>query len=100
MFPGVSRFSIADTEPDSAIGRAHLQTVFKPRISVLCPALGETNTLNSQRNRPARFPDAGPFPSSRLDRLAVILRVRTVSCGSWASAGRRTPACRRQNLGG
>ncbi|MEX2980714.1 SDR family NAD(P)-dependent oxidoreductase [Streptomyces sp. C36] len=35
----------------------------KPRVSVLCPGLVDTNIFHSQRNRPDRFPDAGPFPS-------------------------------------
>ncbi|GHG54020.1 SDR family NAD(P)-dependent oxidoreductase [Streptomyces griseocarneus] len=43
----------------------HLELVgggHKPRVSVLCPGLVDTNIFHSQRNRPARFPDAGPFP--------------------------------------
>ncbi|MEV0390214.1 SDR family NAD(P)-dependent oxidoreductase [Nonomuraea sp. NPDC050643] len=35
----------------------------KPRVSVLCPGLVDTNIADSHRNRPARFPDAGPFPA-------------------------------------
>ncbi|GAA3079200.1 SDR family NAD(P)-dependent oxidoreductase [Streptomyces olivoverticillatus] len=35
---------------------------FKPRISVLSPGLVDTNIFHSQRNRPARFSDAGPRP--------------------------------------
>ncbi|WP_433464251.1 SDR family NAD(P)-dependent oxidoreductase [Spirillospora sp. CA-128828] len=34
----------------------------KPRVSVLFPGLVDTNIFVSQRNRPARFPDAGPVP--------------------------------------
>ncbi len=44
----------------------HLELVgggFTPRISVLCPGLVDTNIFDSQRNRPARFPDVGPYPS-------------------------------------
>ncbi|MEU7136019.1 SDR family NAD(P)-dependent oxidoreductase [Streptomyces sp. NPDC046261] len=43
----------------------HLELVdggFKPRVSVLCPGLVDTNIFHSQRNRPARFADAGPWP--------------------------------------
>ncbi|MCA6091319.1 SDR family NAD(P)-dependent oxidoreductase [Streptomyces sp. SCA3-4] len=43
----------------------HLELVgggFKPRISVLCPGLVDTNILDCRRNRPARFADAGPWP--------------------------------------
>ncbi|MFF5208483.1 SDR family NAD(P)-dependent oxidoreductase [Streptosporangium sp. NPDC000396] len=45
----------------------HLELVdggYKPRISVLCPGLVDTKIFTSQRNRSARFPDAGPFPST------------------------------------
>ncbi|GAA0400755.1 short-chain dehydrogenase [Acrocarpospora corrugata] len=44
----------------------HMELVdggFKPRISVLCPGLVDTNIFVSGRNRPARFADAGPVPS-------------------------------------
>lgn len=35
---------------------------YKPRISVFCPGLVNTNIFDSERNRPARFADAGPRP--------------------------------------
>lgn len=44
----------------------HLELVsggFKPRVSVLCPGLVDTNIFDSQRNRPARFADVGPWPT-------------------------------------
>ncbi|WP_433661832.1 SDR family NAD(P)-dependent oxidoreductase [Nocardia sp. CA-128927] len=35
---------------------------FKPRISVLCPGVVATNIFDAERNRPTRFPEAGPRP--------------------------------------
>ncbi|WP_068053250.1 SDR family NAD(P)-dependent oxidoreductase [Nocardia xishanensis] len=36
---------------------------YKPRASVLCPGLVDTGIYVSERNRPARYPQAGPRPS-------------------------------------
>ncbi|QWF85012.1 SDR family NAD(P)-dependent oxidoreductase [Amycolatopsis sp. CA-230715] len=43
----------------------HLELVaggYEPRISVLCPGVVDSNIFDSERNRPARFADAGPAP--------------------------------------
>lgn len=39
-----------------------MQGGFKPRISVLCAGYVDTNIVDSQRNRPAEFANAGPWP--------------------------------------
>ncbi|MFE0172378.1 SDR family NAD(P)-dependent oxidoreductase [Streptomyces sp. NPDC059002] len=36
---------------------------FKPRVSVLCPGLVDTDIFRSARNRPTRFPEVGPQPN-------------------------------------
>ncbi|MFI2474722.1 SDR family NAD(P)-dependent oxidoreductase [Nocardia xishanensis] len=36
---------------------------YKPRVSVLCPGLVDTGIYVSERNRPARYPQAGQRPS-------------------------------------
>ncbi len=48
-----------------------LQTLgLKPRVSVLCPGLVDTNILNARRNRPARFASTStPPPPTAAERL-------------------------------
>jgi hypothetical protein len=36
---------------------------YKPRVSLLCPGLVNTDILNSERNRPTSRPNASPSPS-------------------------------------
>ncbi|MGI5287874.1 SDR family NAD(P)-dependent oxidoreductase [Nonomuraea polychroma] len=66
LLTGGSLYGVTKSAVIALSETVHLELIdggFKPRISVLCPGVVNTNIFNSQRNRPARFPDAGPFPS-------------------------------------
>ncbi|WP_211370415.1 SDR family NAD(P)-dependent oxidoreductase [Nonomuraea turkmeniaca] len=66
LLTGGSLYGVTKSAVIALSETVHLEVIcggFKPRISVLCPGVVNTNIFNSQRNRPARFPDAGPFPS-------------------------------------
>ncbi|MEV4061609.1 SDR family NAD(P)-dependent oxidoreductase [Nonomuraea dietziae] len=66
LITGGSLYGATKSAVVSLSETVHLELVgggLKPRISVLCPGLVDTNIFHSQRNRPARFPDAGPTPA-------------------------------------
>ncbi|MEV5595470.1 SDR family NAD(P)-dependent oxidoreductase [Streptomyces sp. NPDC052496] len=67
LLPGGSLYGATKTAVVSLSETVHLELVesgSRPRISVLCPGLVDTDIYHSQRNRPARFPDAGPVPGT------------------------------------
>ncbi|MFH9419233.1 SDR family NAD(P)-dependent oxidoreductase [Streptomyces sp. NPDC017529] len=65
LLTGGSLYGATKTAVVALSETVHLELVrdgLKPRISVLCPGLVDTNIYHSQRNRPARLSDAGPVP--------------------------------------
>ncbi|MGP3961593.1 SDR family NAD(P)-dependent oxidoreductase [Nonomuraea sp. 3N208] len=66
LLTGGSLYGVTKSAVIAYSETVHLELIgggFKPRISVLCPGVVNTNIFNSHRNRPARFADAGPFPT-------------------------------------
>ncbi|MEU5588878.1 SDR family NAD(P)-dependent oxidoreductase [Streptomyces chrestomyceticus] len=67
LLPGGSLYGATKTAVVSLSETLHLELVesgHKPRVSVLCPGLVATDIYHSQRNRPARYSDAGRVPAN------------------------------------
>ncbi|MGW1074863.1 SDR family NAD(P)-dependent oxidoreductase [Streptomyces sp. NPDC002537] len=86
LLTGGSLYGVTKSGVVALSETVHLELVsggFKPRVSVLCPGLVGTNIFHSERNRPARFPDAGPRPGdwsvdAAREAFALGLRPRAV----------------------
>jgi NAD(P)-dependent dehydrogenase (short-subunit alcohol dehydrogenase family) len=67
LFPGgLTLYSATKSAVVALSESVYLELVrggFRPRMSVLCPGLVDTNILNCARNRPAGLANAGPVPS-------------------------------------
>jgi NAD(P)-dependent dehydrogenase (short-subunit alcohol dehydrogenase family) len=66
LMTGGSLYGVTKSAVIALSETVHLELVgggYKPRISVRCPGVVDTNIFDSERNRPARFAHAGPRPN-------------------------------------
>ncbi|WP_050515068.1 SDR family NAD(P)-dependent oxidoreductase [Streptomyces rimosus] len=65
LLPGGSLYGATKTAVVALSETLHFELLkgdLRPRVSVLCPGLVDTRIHDSARNRPPRYPDAGPTP--------------------------------------